>query len=273
MADKVAVQDGKILSAWQQPINKWMDQPGSIHNDAVAAKVGMRGGTIPGTVHLDHFVPIIQEQFGPRWYQQGSISMYYTYATTHKEDVRAGIEQPSDSDADVQVAAWVETPDGKTVAKGSVACGAPGESPYVSTVPLANAKPEDLRILADLAVGDKPPEMNEVVVEEGGGAGDYQGWLIYPATMYQTLNAGFPPDKIKTAVGFFGATEIVLCDGPIKLGVPYTLKGEVVCVGASPKTEFAWVDSHLIEKGGDRVVARMRHLTRWMKVSSLLWQE
>jgi len=273
MADNVVIQDGKVLSEWQQPINKWMDQPGSIHNDAVAAKVGMRGGTIPGTVHLDHFVPIIQDQFGPSWYEKGSISMYYTYATTHREDVRAGISRPAGDETAIQVDAWVETPDGKIVAKGTIALGTPDADPYVRTVALENAKREDLRILADLSVGDRPPEKDDVIVAEGDGPGDYQGMLIYPATMYQTLNAGFPLDKIKKAVGFFGATQIELCDGPIKLGIPYTLQGAVVCVGASPKTEFAWVDSHLVDKGANKVVARMRHLTRWMKVSSPLWQD
>ena len=96
--------------------------------------------------------------------------------------------------------------------------------------------------------------------------------MVNPATMYSVLNAGFPPDTIKPAVGFFGATEITLVDGPILVGVPYRTTGRVVCVGASPKTEFAWVDSELYEQSSRRLVAKMRHLTRWMKASSPLWQ-
>ena len=43
---------------WVQPINRWQEAENSIHNDAVAQSVGMRGGTIPGTVHLrSHFGP------------------------------------------------------------------------------------------------------------------------------------------------------------------------------------------------------------------------
>ena len=41
-------------------------------------------------------------------------------------------------------------------------------------------------------------------------------------------------------------------------------------VGASPKTEFAWFDSELSDETG-RVVAEMRHMTRWMKASSPRW--
>ncbi len=274
MSSDVLSIDGKFFSGWQQPINRWMNDPDSIHNDEVATKVGMRGGTIPGSVHLDHFIPIIQEKFGLSWYQKGSISMYYTYATTHKEDVRAGIEAPPGGAAsDVQVNAWVETPDGKTVAKGSISCGSPNDIPYVSAVPLTNAQPEELRILADLSVGDIAEEQNGVVIDQGDGEGDYSGILIRPMEMYSLLNVGFPAAKIKKAVGFFGATEIALCEGPIKLGTAYTLKGEVVCVGASPKTEFAWVDSELIEESSEKTVAKMRHMTRLMKVSSDLWKE
>ena len=199
--------------------------------------------------------------------------MFYTYATTHKEDVRAVIDRPPAGASDVQVDAWIETPEGKAVAKGTLALGNPEETPYVRGIALANADPADLRILADLAAGDQTTEDDDVVVEAGDGLGDYEGILVLPATMYQTLNAGFPEGKIKKAVGFFGATEIVLCDGPIRLGTRYKRTGEVICVGASPKTEFAWVDSFLVEKDSGRLVARMRHLTRWMKVSSPLWQD
>lgn len=94
MADDMVVKDGKLYGGWRQPVNIWMDVPGSIHNDAVAQGVGMRGGTIPGTVHLNLFGPLLVELWGKRWWEKGSISIYYTYATTHREDVRAIIVVP-----------------------------------------------------------------------------------------------------------------------------------------------------------------------------------
>ncbi|HJN52674.1 MAG: hypothetical protein QF828_10630 [Pseudomonadales bacterium] len=271
MANAIQVEDGKLYSDWQQPINLWQDQPGSIHNDAVATKIGMRGGTIPGTVHLDHFVPIIQERWGLKWYQRGTVSMYYTYATTHKEDVRAGIKTPADSD-DVRVDGWIETPEGTIVAKGSLSVGNPREADYVRSMTLESARQEDLRILADLEVGVQCPAADDVKVKEGGGEGEYDGILISPASMYGLLNAGFPRGMIKQAVGFFGATEIALRHGPIRLDRAYRRNGKVICVGASPKTEFAWVDSELIDMESGELVAEMRHLTRWMKASSELWR-
>jgi len=49
----------------------------------------MRGGTIQGTIHLSMFAPLVQKLFGDRWFEQGTLSMYYTFATVDKEEVRA----------------------------------------------------------------------------------------------------------------------------------------------------------------------------------------
>ena len=266
----VETSDGRLLSDWQQPVNRWADLPNSIHNDVVAKKIGMRGGTIPGTVHLNHFRPLIQQAFGRPWFETGTISMFYTFATTHQEDVRAVMQAPARRD-NIKVDAWVENADGRVVCKGSVSIGDPGESNYVAGLPLENATNDELRILQDLQVGDDCPEAEDVVIDSGGGEDEYEGILIYPTAMYQPLNAGFPRRKIKPSVGFFGATEIRLVGGPIRLHTPYVRTGEVACLGASPKTEFAWVDSQLTEKATGKRVAEMRHLTRWMKASSELW--
>lgn len=267
----VTAENGKLYSGWQQPVNRWAQAENSIHNDAVAKEIGMRGGTIPGTVHLNHFVPVIMDRWGRRWYEHGSISMFYTFATTDREDVRAVMNEPAAGD-NVKVDAWVENPEGQTVAKGSLSIGDPAEVNYVRSLDLENAARDELRILAGLSVGDECPSADDAMVDNGDGDGEYKGILIYPATMYGLLNVGFPREKIRRAVGFFGATEINLKNGPIQLNKKYRRTGEIVCVGASPKTEFAWVDSRIEDPESGVVVAEMRHMTRWMKVSSRLWQ-
>jgi hypothetical protein len=272
MAAPVTAQDGKLYSDWQQPVNRWQDAPNSIHNDDVAKEIGMRGGTIPGTVHMNHFMPIIMDRWGMRWYEHGSISMFYTFATTDREDVRAIMEEPPEGD-NVKMDAWVENPDGKTVCKGSLSIGEPSEPNYVRSLPLENATKDEVRILERLNVGDECPSSDEAMIENGDGDGEYQGLLIYPASMYGLLNVGFVRESIRRGVGFFGATEINIKNGPIRINHKYRRTGEVVCVGASPKTEFAWVDSRIEDPDTGKVVAEMRHMTRWMKVSSKLWKE
>ena len=270
MAAGATASDGKLVSDWQQPINRWAERPNSIHNDAVATKIGMRGGTIPGTVHLNHFVPLVQSAWGMKWYERGAVSMYYTFATTQREDVRAVMSEPPSGES-AKVDAYVETPAGKVVCKGSVSVGDPGVADYVASLQLENAPRSQLRILERMAPGMACAERDDVVVAEGRGSGPYEGIVVLPTAMYRALNAGFPRGTINRAVGFFGATEIRVVDGPVRVDAEYRRLGKVACVGASPRTEFAWVDSQLLDKSSGNVVAEMRHMTRWMKASSDRW--
>ena len=225
----------------------------------------MRGGTIPGTVHLSWFRPILDDLFGEAWLGRGSISIFYTYATLDGEKVRAIVDAPGNA-VDAQVNAVIENEDSKTVAKGTLACGAPQAVSYIRSLPLEEAPRDQLRILADMTTGMATPGREAYVVEIGAEGGEIRD----PQEMYRAL-AVFPAGvDLGGAVGFFGATEIVLHAGPIKLATPYRKTGRVACVGASPKTEFAWFDSWLHDEAGT-LVAEMRHMTRWMKASSARW--
>lgn len=288
MAKDMIVKDGKLYGGWRQPINIWMNT-GSIHNDNVAKSVGMRGGTIPGTIHLNLFAPLLLELWGKRWWEQGNISMFYTYATTHKEEVRAVVNMSSQSAGDAQVAAYVERPDGHVVAKGTVAVGNPKEVSYVRTIPLENAKRSDIRILAEFQPGMELSKDAEVSITLEGlkeaietntdplpwykENSPWGGPILSPASENRLLSAGLPRDKIKKAVGFYGAHDIRHINGPLFVGKTYLRTSKIACVGASEKTEFLWTDSWLYDKDTRKLVAEMRHLGRWMKAGSPVWQE
>jgi hypothetical protein len=263
----IAVEEART-GAWVQPVNRWQAGENSIHNDAVARSVGMRGGTIPGTVHLSHFRPLLDELFGDRWLVDGVVSIYYTYATTHLEDVRAVIKAPPGRcwDRDAIFPAWVETTDGKTVCKGTVSVGAPATPSYIRGLPLESAPGGEARITANVRPGAELKPVENFIVERGE-----DGVVRDPQAMYGALATSFLRGQIaQPAVGFFGATEIALRNGPIRVGTPYVKTGRVVGVSVTDKTEYVWVDSELTDAAGRRV-AEMRHMTRWMKSSSPLW--
>jgi len=265
------VRSEALVGEWVRPRNRWQGADNSIHTDAVAKKIGMRGGTIPGTVHLSHFAPLMSELFGERWLERGEISMFYTFATLDGEEVRAVIERPLEGALeDRQLVARVETPDGKQVAKGTVACGRPAEPGYVRGLELVEAPREEIRILAAMTPGLVTVEKEGFVVKAEGAGAD--GALRDPQEVYRALQPYSPGVTVTDAVGFFGATEIRWQAGPVRTGVAYRKTARVVSVGASPKTEFAWFDSELTDAAGT-VVADMRHMTRWMKVSSPQWAE
>jgi len=290
MSKDITIRDGRMYGGWRQPVNVWSNHPGSIHNDETARSVGMRGGTIPGTVHLNLFAPLFIELWGQRWFEKGCLSMFYTYATTDREDVRAVVVLPPEGVKDPQVEAWVEMKDGKVVARGTASVGDCKEVSYLRSQKLRNAEPGDLRILAGLKAGDeaKPRDVLislESVQQRREAAVDVLDWytgdspwggpIVGPTGMYQAMMLEFerPDGKPREGVGFFGATEVRNVNGPIKVGVPYRASGKLVCVGVSERTEYWWYDSFLDEKDSGKRVADMRKMVRLMKAGSPYYRE
>lgn len=268
MASEALLED-VVRGEWVTPRNRWQNAgPNTIHNDAVAKKVGMRGGTIPGTVHLTHFQPILTELFGDRWLREGSVSMFYTFATLDGEEVRAVVKAPATAGAtDVRLDAWVETPDGKVVCKGTVSVGQPDGLDYVRGLPLDDTPRDQIRILTGMTPGQETGAKDDYVIPDDAGV---DGIVVDPQQAYRSMSVYTTGVELGPAVGFFGATEVVYRAGPLRTGVPYRKTGRVVSVGASPKTEFAWFDSELSDADG-RIIAEMRHMTRWMKASHPAW--
>ncbi|MFX1281467.1 MAG: hypothetical protein ACFFA3_19115 [Promethearchaeota archaeon] len=288
MSDDITIKDGFVFGGWREPKNIWRNLTTSIHDDSTAQKVGMRGGTIPGTIHLSLFPPVMLEVFGDQWFETGSLSLYYTFATTDREKVRAVIAQPPEGATDIQVEARVEMPDGKIVAKGTVSIGKPNEKSYLQALELKSSDPEEIRILSEFKTGYEfqPREFvitQEQVEKELVAITDhlayYKGnspWgcgILSPTAMNRVMALGAELTATRTlnAVAFYGATEIQNINGPVKVEVPYKVTGKIVCVGASPKTEYFWYDSLLEEKESGKQIATMRHMNRFMKVSSSLY--
>lgn len=287
--EKFTEQDGYLYGHWRAPVNEWSGASSSIHNDETAKKVGMRGGTIPGTVHLNLFPPLLLEVFGQGWFETGCISMFYAFATTDREEVRAVIQKPSGNSPDILLEARVESKtDHRLVAQGTVSMGNPAKPSYLHSLELKDAQPEELRILAGLKKGMKLPAKDVLVTREDAakrlksitdplpwysGDSPWGGPILSVSAAYGALILVpvLPKEQEEGSVGFFGATEIKYINGPIKPDVPYQASGEIVCVGASSKTEFYWYDSLLEEKKSKKPVAKMRKLIRKMKKSSPLW--
>ncbi|MBA3031275.1 MAG: hypothetical protein FP816_21010 [Desulfobacteraceae bacterium] len=289
MMEKFTEKDGYLYGPWRSPVNEWAGASSSIHNDDTARKVGMRGGTIPGTVHLNLFPPLMLELFGPRWFESGCISMFYAYATTDREEVRAIVQMPAQNTPDTLLEARVEArTDNRLVAQGTISMGNPAQPSYLHSLELKDAPPEELRILAGLKKGMKLPSKEVLIPREDAakrvenitdplswytGDSPWGGPILSVSAAYGALILVpiLPKEQEEGSVGFFGATEIKYIHGPIKTDVPYTANGEILCVGASSKTEFYWYDSMLEEKESGKPVAKMRKLIRKMKKSSPLW--
>ncbi|MFX1363946.1 MAG: hypothetical protein ACFFCE_13795 [Promethearchaeota archaeon] len=295
MVDDIEIKDGKVIGGWRAPENLIREATTSIHDDDVAQSVGMRGGTIQGTIHLSMFAPLGLKIFGNRWFEQGTVSMYYTFATIDKEEVRAIIELPPGTTEDmlplamndIQVKAWAEMKSGQQIMTGTVSIGSPKEPSYLQGLELKNSNPEEFRILAGLRVGDELPSREILLTQEEANIGlkrikdqlDYykdkekspwENTIFYPTVLFEAMALGYEKTSTEdfNAVPFFGATELRYINGPALIGVPYIAKGKYTCIGVSKKTEYFWLDSTLEEKETGKLIASMRHLDRFMKAGS-----
>jgi hypothetical protein len=286
--DRISIADGKIVGPLRRSVNQAQKIEGSIHNDAVASKLGFRGGTVAGSIHLELFPPVLLEAFGDRWFERGTLSINFRNPTTDREAVRAVLRQPYLREAGAQAEAFIEREDGMLVGEGTASVGFPPEPTALESIDLNRFPPGELRILAGLSAGavveskevSCPASAQEtrmgVITEPLAWYTDspWGGPLASPATIVHFLYehpARVIGAKAGNAVGLFGAIEIRHVNGPMVLDRPYRIGAEVLAVGESPKTEYVWFESYADSVDGVRV-AEMRMQLRWMKASSQLYQ-
>jgi hypothetical protein len=271
----------------REPRNRAAHVSGSIHDDATASKLGFRGGTVAGSVHMDQFPPLLLEAFGPAWFETGTLSLYFKFATTDGEPVQAFLERPAPGVTDAQVRAWMTTPDGTLVAEGTASVGHPDQATALLRRDMRPADPGQLRILSALRTGDSLGDLHSsvsgadqrTVISEGGitepldwysGPSPWGGPIASPSRvvslLYRDLLAK-PKQEMGPHVGLFGAIEIRFRSGPVFADQAYRVTGEVVALTDSPKTEGLWYDSHAIDDAG-APVADMRMYHRQLKASS-----
>ena len=285
---QILVNDGVRTGPIRHSVNGSINAKGSIHDDATATKLGMRGGTVAGSIHMDLFGPLLLDTFGERWWETGNLSLYFTNATTDREPVRASLGIPPDGEADAQVDAWVDREDGMRVAEGTAAVGHPDAVSALMGRAARAVESGQLRILSGLSVGLQIEPAMACYTE--ATLKDYMGRITEPMAMHESSRwggavvplAGYVNvlygqaigslrRQIKDVVGLFGAIEIRNVDGPLIVGREYRTGGQVVALGESPKTEYFWYETWADDSEGKRI-AEHRMQLRFMKASSPLFQ-
>jgi len=111
--------------------------------------------------------------------------------------------------------------------------------------------------------------MRAMTEEQRQGRYQNVGDPIKRARLMSTYAEGVESPYVFQGIGAF---EIAFENGPVLLDRDYWIEGTVLGVGESPKTEYLWWDAATSDAEG-RVVARMRHLLRFLKASSPLYPE
>ena len=257
----------------------------SIHDDAMAAKLGFRAGPIEGPTHFSLFPPLLAHLWGNAWFERGCLSAHYQNMVVEGEQVRAFVALPQPGETSTRARA--EKADGTLVLEASASLGPDHGQTLLQARLAALRPPERLIILADLKVGmkgaeDEPvrmdPDQNmgalypfslrqklKVITEPSPWYADAAtspwGRPIVPLEMisvlaeYTSPRARFPVKG--PAVGLFADQEIRLIDGPLFVGEDYLIRREIIALSESRRAESYWVRTRIFDAGGKRVKAEM----------------
>ena len=256
----------------------------SIHDDAMAEKLGFRAGPIEGPTHFSLFPPLLAQIWGQAWFERGCLSAHYQNMVVEGEEVRAFAEVPSPGVTRTRV--WAEKADGTPVLEASASLG-PDHGQTLLEARMAQLRPPvRLLILEDLSVGMKGAEDEVVHMDAGQHMGalypfslddklkvitetspwyssDATPWgrAIIPLEMvsvlaeYSSSHAAFPVKG--PAVGLFADQEIRMISGPLFVGETYLIRREIAAVAESRRTESYWVRTRIYDAKGETQVAEM----------------
>lgn len=275
----------EISGEFRSPRNLAAEIKGSIHDDATAQKLGLRGGTVAGSVHMDQFVPLLLAHFGDGWFSTGGMSLYFKHATVDREEVRASLRADGD-----RARLSMEIRAGAPVCEGTAGLGQDPRSELRQR--LASQEKSDtagLRILSRMKLGPLGDEartrlaasdttrrldtLTESLPAYRGEDARWPGPVLPPQACVQLFASVHRErfDLASKAVGLFGAIEIQFLDGPLYADRDYATRAEVLALSESPKTENLWYEVILSDPDGGRPVARMLQYLRFMKASSPLY--
>jgi hypothetical protein len=257
----------------------------SIHDDAMAEKLGFRAGPIEGPTHFSLFPPLLEKIWGRAWHEKGCISSHYLHMVVEGEAVRAFAEIPAEGATMTRV--WAEKADGTPVLEASASLGRDARPTLLEQRMAGLRPPGKLLILEDLKVGmtgardevvrmdpdqhmgalypfslnEKLAAITETSPWYSDAAASPWGRAIIPLEMisvlaeYSSRQAEFPVKG--PAVGLFADQEIRLIDGPLFVGEDYVLRREIVALAESKRTESYWVRTRIFDSAGTRQVAEM----------------
>jgi len=278
---------GDLLSgAWRKPVQMLQEQTygggKSLHDDALAEKLGFAAGPIEGPTHFSQFVPLLDELWSKAWFERGCFSAHFQTMVFEGESVQAHVEPISNTKALCRA----EKEDGTPVLEASATLG-PEHGETLLEARRAKLRPSgDLVILADFSVGmtgtgdeavrmepDQhmgnlyPFSLNEklkAITEPHAYYSDIaNGWgkPVIPLEMVSVLGnysgktTNWPVKRPST--GLFADLEVRMINGPLLVGETYQLRREIVALNQSRRAENYWVRTRFFDEAGEQLVAEM----------------
>ena len=273
----------EITGEFRRPKNTASAAKGSIHDDATASKLGFRGGTVAGSLHMDQFVPLLLDTFGEGWHDRGNLSLYFRQATVDMEAVRCLVQRPPGA---AQARLRMENEAGDLINEGTASASGPDLKSELSgrssgqTPAAAGA----LRLLKACKVGDETKDVplratsdqlkkRLETIPEHIAAYDGEAPILPPSIsvqLYREIEKSLW-DRILPVVGLFGAIELQTLKGPLRADTDYLGRAKILALSESPKTENIWYQVWASDPKTGEDVGWMIMYLRFLKASSPLW--
>jgi hypothetical protein len=273
----------------RRPVNLLTEQKyaghKSLHDDAEAARLGIKAGPIEGPTHFSQFVPLLADVWGRAWFEQGCFSCHFLNMVFEGEEVRAEIDEPApnatrtlarafkaDGTPVLEASASVGPDHGETLLEGRLKALRPaGDLVILADLKtgMTGADNEVVRMGPDQHMGDLYPfslaDKLKVITEtdpmySDAGASPW-GRAVIPLEMvsvlanYSSHGARFPVKN--PSIGLFADLEIRMIDGPLFVDQDYLLRREVIALSESRRVENYWVRTRIFDAAGKKQVAEM----------------
>ena len=291
--DTAIVDNGDtLIGPWRTPQQmlaaQVYDGHVSIHDNAMAQKVGFRAATIEGPTHFSQFDPLCERLWGDAWFETGCISAHYRNAVFAGEDVQAVVFMPKQAQSQIDIR--MVKRDGTEVLQGSASVGRDH-----------SATAFDRRLRDETQAADRPHHParrqgrhEDAAADRAHGFRSEHGRALSvlaarqaqqsspsrprftSRTAPRTTSGDAPSSRSRCssvlfqyrskddrlpvkgpAVGLFADQEIRLLDGPLFVGESYELEREVVALSGSRRTESLWVRTRVFAPPSGRPVATM----------------
>jgi hypothetical protein len=278
-------QAHEIAGDFRRPHNTASQAKGSIHDDATASRLGFRGGTVAGSLHMDQYAPVLLQAFGEPFLARGNLSLYFRQATVDQEAVRAFVTPtPGEPRARLRM----ENEAGDLINEGTASCLGADENTelYARARAQTPAAPGSLRLLSACRIGDETADVPLRVSTEAVTrrlttiTETLPAYCEEPPVLPASLAVHLFRDvekrlweRIEPVVGLFGAIELQFLNGPLRAETDYVGRARILALSESPKTENIWYQAWASDPKTGEDVGWMIMYLRFLKASSPLWKE
>lgn len=231
-------------------VNTALDSENKIHDDAVAARYGFRGGLVPGVTVYGYLAQAVCEHFGADWLERGAMDVRFHKPVYHGDDVTVALRAEADGRVRVEAGdcaagvAWIHGEDATIILDE-----APIERRAASAQTLAiGTVLGTWRERLDLARSTVSAPLDPAI----------GGWA-HPAVMLSLANRIFVENYILGP--WMHVSSEIRKFGPARDGDEVRVRARVEDRYERKGHEFVALDVCILNR--DRVIERVKHTSIW----------